>query len=118
MRVPVEDYVDNFREIARIATSHGAAVAIIGPVYRGFEDNPEEGARMTQQRDALRTAMQEAGIPYLEIPVITSYSIHYTKLYEAAHSDTFNPKSVDDGIASVTEKLSKRLAADGFVPGK
>jgi len=46
------------------------------------------------------------------------YDASSAELIWAAHSDTFNPKSIDDGIGSVTVKLSKRLAADGFVPGK
>ncbi len=35
LRVPVEDYVENFLEIAKLAKTHGASVAVIGPVYRG-----------------------------------------------------------------------------------
>jgi hypothetical protein len=46
------------------------------------------------------------------------YDASSAELLWAAHSDTFNPKSIDDGIESVTQKLSKRLAADGFAPGK
>ena len=46
------------------------------------------------------------------------YDASSAELVWAAHSDTFNPKSIDDGIGSVTEKLSQRLAADGFAPGK
>ena len=45
------------------------------------------------------------------------YDASSAELVWAAHSDTFNPKSIDDGIASVTKELSKRLAADGFAPG-
>jgi lysophospholipase L1-like esterase len=74
LRVPVEDYVDNFLEIARLATEHGASVAFIGPLYRGFDKNLEESANMTRHRDALRTAMQEATIPYLEIPELTEHN--------------------------------------------
>jgi lysophospholipase L1-like esterase len=74
LRVPAEDYVDNFLEIARLAGDHGASVAVIGPVYRGFDNYPEEGTRMTRHRDALRTAMQEAQIPYLEIPELTEHN--------------------------------------------
>ena len=46
------------------------------------------------------------------------YDASSAELVWAAHSNTFNPSSIDDGIQSVTKKLSKRLAADGFVPGK
>ncbi len=46
------------------------------------------------------------------------YDASSAELVWAAHSETFNPKSIDDGVVSVTKKLSKRLAADGFTPGK
>ena len=46
------------------------------------------------------------------------YDASSAELVWAAHSDTFNPRSIDDGVESVTKKLSKRLAADGFAPGK
>jgi hypothetical protein len=46
------------------------------------------------------------------------YDASSAELVWAAHSDTFNPKSIDDGVQSVAKKLSKRLAADGFAPGK
>jgi hypothetical protein len=46
------------------------------------------------------------------------YDASSAELVWAAHSDTFNPKSIDDGVDSVAEKLSKRLAADGFAPEK
>jgi lysophospholipase L1-like esterase len=71
LRVPIEDYVENFLEIAELATTHGASIAVIGPVYRGFDNNPKESEHMTRHRDALRTAMQKAQIPYLEIPELT-----------------------------------------------
>jgi lysophospholipase L1-like esterase len=74
LRVPVEDYVDNFLEIAGIAEAHGASVAVIGPVYRDSIQNPEEGERMTRQRNALRDAMQQAQIAYLEIPELTEHN--------------------------------------------
>ena len=74
LRVPIEDYVENFLEIAKLATAHGASVAVIGPVYRGSPTPSKEAERMTQQRNALRTAMQEAGIAYLEIPELTEHN--------------------------------------------
>jgi lysophospholipase L1-like esterase len=74
LRVPIEDYVDNFLEIAKLAKTHGASVAVIGPVYRGSDTQPKEAERMTQQRNALRETMQEAEIPYLEIPELTEHN--------------------------------------------
>jgi lysophospholipase L1-like esterase len=74
LRVPIEDYVENFLEIAKLATDHGASVAVIGPVYRDADANPPEGENMSRQRDALRLAMQEAGISYLEIQELTEHN--------------------------------------------
>ena len=55
LRVPIEDYVDNFLEIARVAEAHGTPLVVIGPVYRDSLENPREGERMTRQRNALPT---------------------------------------------------------------
>jgi len=74
LRVPLEDYLDNFREIAKLAVAHGASIAVIGPVYRDSTSNPDESARMSRQRDALRAAMRDANVPYLEIPELTERS--------------------------------------------
>ena len=46
------------------------------------------------------------------------YDASSAELVWAAHSDTINPTSIDDGVQSVAKKLSERLAADGFAPGK
>jgi hypothetical protein len=46
------------------------------------------------------------------------YDATSAELVWAAHSNTLNPKSIDDGIGSVTKKLAKRLESDGFAPGK
>jgi hypothetical protein len=45
------------------------------------------------------------------------YDASSAELVWAAHSDTINPKTIDDGVESVTAKLSKQIAADGFAPG-
>jgi len=73
LRVPIDDYVDNFLQMAKLAEDHGASFVVIGPVYRDSLQHPPEGERMTRQRDALREAMQQAGIPYLEIPELTEH---------------------------------------------
>jgi len=110
LRVPVEDYVDNFRQIAKLAGAHGASVVIIGPVYRGFEDNPVEGARMTRQRDALRTAMQEAEIPYLEIPELTEHN-HANNLM--LFGEPVHPN--DPGHRLIEVRLLEFLSSQGML---
>jgi lysophospholipase L1-like esterase len=71
LRVPPRDFVSNHLEIAGLARAHGASIAVIGPVYRDAVTHPEEAELMTRQRDALRVAMNTAGISYLEIPELT-----------------------------------------------
>jgi lysophospholipase L1-like esterase len=71
MRVPVNEYVENLLEIARLARSRGAAAALIGPVYRDRVAHPPEGDDIAVHRRALREAAQAAGFPYLEIPELT-----------------------------------------------
>jgi hypothetical protein len=45
------------------------------------------------------------------------YDAATADLVWAAHSDTFNPNSIDEIIDSVTKKLSGQLAEDGMLPG-
>jgi lysophospholipase L1-like esterase len=70
-RVPQAEYVNNLLEIARLGQSRGAAALIIAPVYRDAVTNPHEAALIKGHRDALRSAAQQAGIPYLEIQELT-----------------------------------------------
>jgi lysophospholipase L1-like esterase len=74
LRVPIEDYVDNFLEMAKLAAAHGASFAVIAPVYRDALEIPKQGENMTRHRNALRSAMEEAEIPYLEIWELTEHN--------------------------------------------
>jgi len=69
-RVPQDEYVANLLEIARLAQSHGAKPLIIGGIYRDSVENPGEAALMKQYRDALRTAVQANGVPFVEIQAL------------------------------------------------
>jgi lysophospholipase L1-like esterase len=67
-RVDVAAYVGHARELAALARAAGAVPLVIGPVYRDATSFPEEAARMRAHRDALRSAMEAEGVPYVEIP--------------------------------------------------
>jgi lysophospholipase L1-like esterase len=71
MRVPEDRHVLNMLEIARLARSHGAGVAVLGPVYRDRVTYPPTGDHLALHREALRRAMAGASVPYLEIPELT-----------------------------------------------
>lgn len=70
-RVSRDDYLENVRAMVDEARAHGAAVLVIGAVYRDRTTNPPEAKRMTEYRAALRYAITSNGIPYLEIPELT-----------------------------------------------
>ena len=70
-RVLGDEYVENLKEIVRLAGSEGAKAVVIGPVYRDPISEPGESERITAHRNRLRGAMTTAGIPYLEIPELT-----------------------------------------------
>jgi lysophospholipase L1-like esterase len=70
-RVALGAYVANILEMAALARRHGAAVVVIGPVYRDSVSNPAEAARMMRYRAALRAAAGRQGLPYLEVPELT-----------------------------------------------
>jgi len=70
-RVAQAAYVANILEMAALARRHGAAVVVIGPVYRDALGNPAEAVRMTGYREALRVASGQQGLPYLEVPELT-----------------------------------------------
>jgi lysophospholipase L1-like esterase len=67
-RVLGPEYVENIREIATLAQKSGAAVVVLGPVYRDPVTEPGEAERIGEHRRLLREAMTAAQVPYLEIP--------------------------------------------------
>ena len=51
-----------------------------------FYTDVTEKLRLRQERDALASELQSQSLYDASLVVITSYSIHYTKLYERASS--------------------------------
>jgi lysophospholipase L1-like esterase len=73
-RVDRDGYVANVRAMTEVARAAGAAVVVIGPVYRDRVEYPPEGDWIAERRTALRAAMEAAGVPYLEVPELTEAS--------------------------------------------
>jgi lysophospholipase L1-like esterase len=67
-RVLGPEYVENIREIVTLAQKSGAAVVVLGPVYRDPVTEPGEAVRIAEHRRLLREAMTATQVPYLEIP--------------------------------------------------
>ena len=70
-RVARDRFVENHLRMAAAARASGAAVAVVGPVFRDAEEHPDEAARMREYRAALRESMRGHGIPYLEVAELT-----------------------------------------------
>jgi lysophospholipase L1-like esterase len=76
-RVSEPEYVNNIREIVRLARERGAGVVVIAAPYRDRVTNPPEAGLMVRYRSSLRSAMHQEGIAFLEI----------LELSEAAHPE-------------------------------
>jgi lysophospholipase L1-like esterase len=70
-RVSSAAFVENHRAMVRRARAAGAAVVVLGPVFRDPVEHPQEAARIAAYRSALREAMHADGVPYLEVPELT-----------------------------------------------
>lgn len=71
MRVPRDQFVENLREISRLAREVGAGVAVIAPVYGNPVAHPPEGDDIAGHREALRAALEGDGVAFLEVPELT-----------------------------------------------
>lgn len=65
-RVSEQEYLNNFRELIRLANGKGAGVIILAAPYRDRTTNPPEAALMARYRSALRSLAQENSISFLE----------------------------------------------------
>lgn len=70
-RVPRERFVENHLAMAAEARAAGAAVAVLGPVFRDAVEHPDEAERVGAYRAALRASMPRHGIAYMEVPELT-----------------------------------------------
>jgi lysophospholipase L1-like esterase len=70
-RVPLPDFVDNHRAMARVAARAGVPLLVLGPIYRDAVTDPDTARRMAANRAALAAAMRGAGVAYLELPELT-----------------------------------------------
>jgi lysophospholipase L1-like esterase len=70
-RVDARRFVQNHVHMAELAGAQGAAVVVVGPVFRDAQEHPEEAARLAAYRTALRDAMAARGVPYVEVAELT-----------------------------------------------
>jgi len=70
-RVSREDYLANVLAMMELARTNGAAVLVVGPVYRDRKTNPPEALQMGLYRSTLRDFALAQQIPYLEVDELT-----------------------------------------------
>jgi lysophospholipase L1-like esterase len=109
-RVALDDYVANVLQMAEEARRHGAAVVVIGPVYRDAVSSPAEASRMTSYRDALRVAAGAQGLPYLEVPELTERG---APANAALFGELIHPN--DQGHRLLAQRLLRFLASHGLL---
>ena len=69
-RVSKEDFISNILSIYELAREHQSKTMVLGTVLRDTQTNPQ-GLWISQYRTALAQAMEEKGVPYLQIPELT-----------------------------------------------
>ena len=112
-RVSEQAFVRNHLAMARLAREHGARFLAIGTVYRDAFTFPEEALRIAGHRRALRRALAEAGLPYLEVETLTEAAHPAT---EALFGETIHPNA--RGHAVLAEALLGFLGTHGeLLPG-
>jgi lysophospholipase L1-like esterase len=70
-RVSQQEYLDNMLGIANLARQRGLGLIVIAAPYRDRVTNVPEADLMLSYRVALRTTMEQHGVPFLEIPELT-----------------------------------------------
>ena len=110
-RVSTPDFVANHLEMARIAAAHGAAILVVGPVYRDAVTDPEAARRIAERRRALAAALAGAGVAYLEVPRLTEagHPGNAPLFLEEVHPST-------EGHALLAGAIGERLADADFDP--
>lgn len=112
MRVPRDEFVENMREISRLARQAGAGVAVIAPVYGNPVAHPPEGDDIAGHREALRAAMARDGVAFLEVPELTEtrYPDNAPLFEEHIHPN-------HRGHRMLAERLLRFLESEGLLRG-
>jgi lysophospholipase L1-like esterase len=70
-RVSQDEYLQNMIAIEQLTRAYGAQVIVVGAPYRDTSREAPEGDSMLRYRQALKSAMSQEGVPYLEVRELT-----------------------------------------------
>jgi lysophospholipase L1-like esterase len=110
-RVDADGFVANHLAIARLARDHGAAVLLVGPVFRHHPGAGPESERIRSSRAALARAAAAAGLPYLEVPELTRPSGAGAALF----GEDIHPNHL--GHRLLAGRVLAAIAAGRLLPG-
>jgi lysophospholipase L1-like esterase len=109
-RVSQQQYLSNIQEMVRLAGRHGAPAIVIAAPYRDRITNPVEAASMIAYRESLRSAMQQDGTTYLELPQLTEAGYPANR---AVFGELIHPNHM--GHRLIAAELLKLLGAKGAI---
>ena len=115
-RVSQPEYLENMLAIESLARQHGSAVIVIAAPYRDYSREAPEADLMLQYRGALKSTMQQRGIPFLEVRELTEEAFPSN---EGWFGERIHPNHMGHRLmASELLKLigTKHLLADLSVP--
>lgn len=109
-RVSREDYLANITAMVELARAYGAAVLVVGPVYRDRVTTPPEANQLGLYRATLRDVMLSQGIPYLQIDELTESAAPDNAPLFGEH---VHPSSM--GHELMAQRLLAALREDGML---
>jgi lysophospholipase L1-like esterase len=115
-RVSQPEYLENMLAIERLGQQHGSAVIVIAAPYRDYSREAPEADLMLQYRGALKSTMQQRGIPFLEVRELTEEAFPSN---EGWFGERIHPNHMGHRLmASELLKLigTKHLLADLSIP--
>jgi lysophospholipase L1-like esterase len=115
-RVSEYEYVGNIKSIVQLAQGRQSKVIVLGAPYRDSTTNPSEAARMKKYRSHLRSSMEQANVPYLEVLELTEAA---SPANDGFFGELIHPNHIGHRLlASELLKLMKRnqMLADMNVP--
>ncbi|MBM4246763.1 MAG: SGNH/GDSL hydrolase family protein [Deltaproteobacteria bacterium] len=109
-RVSRLDYVANMDAMVQLAAEHGAAVLVVGAVYRDRTTNPPEARRMSIYRGTLQEAMRLENVPFLQIDELTENG---APANDELFGEHIHPSS--NGHQLMAERILAALAEHGML---
>jgi lysophospholipase L1-like esterase len=111
-RVDEQEYLNNILAMVQLAHEHSAGVIVLAAPYRDNVTNPSEARLMIRYRTALRVAMEQNHVSYLEIPELTEIAYPSNKGW---FGELIHPNHM--GHRLIASELLKLLQSNQLLKG-